>query len=477
LRQGEQRGSAKLAFKAGFWYVISTFLVRSLSFITTPIFSRLLSKADYGEFSNFASWQALLIIITGMELHSSIGRAYYDFKEDFDQYISSLAVAGCGITLLFYVLFLVSGDWIFRIVSIPPEYVHILFFLLLSLCWKQIFIARERTLYRYKTVAAMSIVNLLIPTLVAVALVILAPQAQRLSARIYGFYVPSALVGIGCGIVVLLKGKQFRFKYLRYALVLSLPLMVHYLTTYFLTSSNTIVTKLVLGPEAVSVVSIASSTIHILTLFVQAVSGAITTWLMDNLEQQNTPAIRKGAVIYTLGIGVISVGVMLLAPEVIWILGGKQYGESILLMPGMVTAVMIQSVTTLFTITLTFRKKVLLTAVFTGIVSVLSVGAKCFLLPHIGIQGLPYINIVAFAALFFINCILVRKYGFTKQFNYPAIFGIIGCVMVIMVLVQFLYNHLILRYCIIGACGILALAIAVIKRREIKKLITSFRKK
>ena len=62
----EKRGSTGLAVKAGLWYVISTFLVKGLSFITTPIFSRLLSKEAYGEFSNFASWQVLLLIITAI---------------------------------------------------------------------------------------------------------------------------------------------------------------------------------------------------------------------------------------------------------------------------------------------------------------------------------------------------------------------------------------------------------------------------
>lgn len=62
----EKRGSTELALKAGLWYVISNFLVKALSFITTPIFARLMTAEQYGEFSNYASWLATLLILAGL---------------------------------------------------------------------------------------------------------------------------------------------------------------------------------------------------------------------------------------------------------------------------------------------------------------------------------------------------------------------------------------------------------------------------
>lgn len=469
----QQRGSSALAIKAGFWYVISTFLVKGLSFITTPIFSRLLSKEAYGEFSNFASWQTLLLIVTGAEMHNTVARAYYDYKDDFDGYVSSVTVTGCGFTLLLYGLFLICGDWIYNIVSIPREYVHVLFFMLMFQACKQIYMARERTLYRYKSVAAISVVNLLVPTLIAVVLVIFAREPQRLSARIYGFYIPSALIGVGCAAVMLWRGRTFRWKHCRYAFVLSLPLMVHYLTAHLLTSSNTIVTKLVLGAEAVSSVSIASSTNHILTILLQAVSGAVTTWLMDNLEQQNAKAARKGTTLYVAGISAVAVGVMLLAPELIWILGGSRYADSVFLMPGMVTAVLVQSVTTVFTIILTYQKKVVKTALYTGIISVASVAAKYFLLPYTGVHILPVVNIIAFGVLLVINYILVCGCGCGRYVSIKGIIGILALVCAVMVGCFFLYENTVLRYGIIAVIAVAATAVLYKYRAVVMKLVKS----
>ncbi len=478
MQENEKRGSTGLALKAGFWYVISTFLVKGLSFITTPIFSRLLSKEAYGEFSNFASWQALLLIVTSMEMQNTVARAYYDFKDEFDGYVSSITITSCVVTMLLYGVFLACGDWMLQIVAIPKEYVHILFFMLMFQACKQIYMARERTLYRYKSVAAISVVNLLVPTLIAVVLVLLAQEPSRLSARIYGFYVPSAVIGMGCAAVMLLRGKTFRWKHCKYAVVLALPLVLHYLTAHLLTSSNTIVTKWILGAEAVSPVSIASSTNHILTILLQAVSGAVTTWLMDNLEQGNVKTVRKGTLLYVAGISAVSIGIMLLAPELVMILGGKKYTDAVPLMPGMVAAVLVQSVATLFTIVLTYCKKVTFIGIITGIVAVIGVAAKYFLLPYFGVQMLPVVNIAAFGILLVAGYLLVRRFGYGKFMNFKGIALIVAAVLAAMFGCFFLYRVNVVRWCIIGVVAVAAGFVAYKYRAMILKVLKKkFKKK
>ena len=471
MTDSEKRGSTGLALKAGIWYVVSTFLVKGLSFITTPIFSRLMSKADYGEFSNFASWQATLLIIVGAELYNTVNRAYYDFTDDFDGYVSTITLTSCMISLVLYISALIGGDLILNIIAIPKQYVHVLFFVLTFQACKQIYLARERTLYRYKSVAMMSVCNLVIPTLTAVVLVILSGESSRLAARIYGFYIPSALIGAMCFYVILKRGRHFKPEYCKYSIKLSLPLIAHYLSAHLLTSSNTIVTKNVLGSQAVSTVSISSSANHILTILLQSVSGAVSTWLMDNLNQENVRAVRKGTLLYVGGVAVVSLGVMLLAPEVIWILGGSKYAESVYLMPGMVISAMIQSVTTVFTIILTYEKKVVKTALYTSVVSAVCILSKIFLLPEYGVIILPYVNICCFGILAIINYMLVVKAGFGKYINIKGIMAVTGVSLAAMFVCNYLYGHIWIRYSVIGMLAVIVLAVMYKYRKTILKII------
>ena len=471
-----QRGNSALALKAGFWYVFSSFVVKAIGFITTPIFSRLMTKADYGEFSNFASWLATLGIITGAELYNTLARAYYDFKEEFDGYASSVTLLGMMITLAVFAVFWLCRGFIYNVVTIPPQYTYLLFVILIGQGCKQVFMARERTLYRYKKVAALSLFNLLIPTMTAVALVFLLPEADRLASRLYGFYVPSLLVGIACGLAVLLRGRSFKLRHCRYALALSLPMLAHYFTAYLLTSSNLIITKSVFGAETAAVVSIANSTIHILTVFFQSVSGAFTTWMMDNLEQNNYAKLRNDALVYVVLLAMVSSGVILLAPEVVQILGGRQYGQSVYLIPGFVMAVFIQSATTLFTIILTYDKNITRTAIWTGVVAVLSVAAKIVILPRTGLAGLPYANIVAFGLLFVINYLLLRKAGYAAAVNMKAMICIVLMVAGVMVCGLLLYPHTLLRYGVIAVAAAVFGIFAFKKRKDILKIIRKKKK-
>ena len=66
--------------KAGIWYSASNIMLRSVSIITAPIFTRLLTTEDYGKISNFTSWQNILAIFMGVFLNYSIGRAKIDLK-------------------------------------------------------------------------------------------------------------------------------------------------------------------------------------------------------------------------------------------------------------------------------------------------------------------------------------------------------------------------------------------------------------
>ena len=56
--KSEENVSAK---KIAFWYVICNFITIAIGNLTTPIFARIMSTSDYGKFSNFMTWQNLLL--------------------------------------------------------------------------------------------------------------------------------------------------------------------------------------------------------------------------------------------------------------------------------------------------------------------------------------------------------------------------------------------------------------------------------
>lgn len=470
-----ERGNTALALKAGFWYVASNVLLRGLAFLTIPVFARLMSRESYGEFSNYASWQATLLIITSAELYNSLGRAYYDYTDDYDGYVSSITYASIGINLLIYIIFLVAQDWVLSIVSIPSQFIHIMFFTLIFQSCKLVYLARERTLYRYRSVMTISAVSIFVPTLLAVLFVSLLPDELKLAGRVYGFYFPSALVGLVCAIVILRRNKSFNIEHCKYAFRLSLPMLVHSFTAYLLVSSNMIITKNVLGAQSAAIVSIASSTIQIMTILFQSLSSAFITWLMDNLEQKQYRKLKRNTLGYVIIIFIFSLAVILLAPEIVWILGGSKYYEATLLVPGFVVAVFLQSITSIFTIILMYDKNVFNTAISASIVAVLSIVTKLIFIKSYGLSTLPYVNIAAFGILLFINYLLVKKAGYGQTVNVKNIIIIIGLMFAALASSYLLYQHMILRYAVIVVIGIAALLFGWKKKDTLIQIFKSVR--
>ena len=92
-KKGDQdiRSQNKL-FKAGAGYIIGNYLLKGITFLSAPIFTRLLTTEEYGDFGAYIAYESIFYIILGLALHSSITNAKYEYKEKFNEYVSSLVL-------------------------------------------------------------------------------------------------------------------------------------------------------------------------------------------------------------------------------------------------------------------------------------------------------------------------------------------------------------------------------------------------
>ena len=77
------------AVKAGIGYTVGNMLIKGITFLTIPVFTRLMSTEDYGIFNTFNSYMAILTIFVGLALHTSIKNAKYDFPGNLNKYTSA----------------------------------------------------------------------------------------------------------------------------------------------------------------------------------------------------------------------------------------------------------------------------------------------------------------------------------------------------------------------------------------------------
>ena len=116
----------KKALQSGVWYTISNFLVKSIGFITTPIFTRLLSKEEFGLYNNYTSWLSILSIFITLNLESTLISARYEYKDDFDNYIFSMLCLSSLSTVIWFILFHFLSDFVVEYTSVDHIYLNVM---------------------------------------------------------------------------------------------------------------------------------------------------------------------------------------------------------------------------------------------------------------------------------------------------------------------------------------------------------------
>lgn len=86
------------AIKASIGYTVGNYLLKGLSFLTIPIFARLLSTEDYGTVNTFGAYESIMFVIIGFAIHASYKNARYKYQmiaeganpgQDYRTYVSN----------------------------------------------------------------------------------------------------------------------------------------------------------------------------------------------------------------------------------------------------------------------------------------------------------------------------------------------------------------------------------------------------
>lgn len=238
------------ALKSGVWYTVSNFATKAMGFITMPIFTRIMTSSDVGDFSNFSAWIVILAAVTSVDLYSSVAVARFDYRDELNEYIASVLVLGSSITAVCYVLSIVFQKYILNWLGFSAFELHLAFIYFMVYPAIQMFQIKSRIEYKYKVSVAISLSSTTISTLVALLLVFL--MEDKLFGRLLGNYVPLIIMNVLVYLYILRQSRWISSKYWRYGLTISLPLVWHTLSSNLLSSSDRVMIKYFCGRYTVN---------------------------------------------------------------------------------------------------------------------------------------------------------------------------------------------------------------------------------
>lgn len=477
-----ENSNGSKALKSGVWYTVCNFLVKGATFLTTPIFTRLLSQSDIGQFANIVAWVSVFTVITTFDLFSSVTLAKFDHGDDMDTYVSSILVLGSLIAAVFYIAFLFVKDWAVEFFAIDERTLHIIFLYMLVYPALQIFQIKSRIYYKYKLSVVFTILTFILSTFTSLICVLI--MSDKLQGRILGFYVPLIVFNLVLYVVLFFKSPHIKAKYWKYALIISFPLIWHTLAGNLLSSCDRIIITKVCGTADNALYSVAYTCATLVSVLWSSMNTAWSPWAYDQMNAKTYGNLKKYSKPYTIFFIVVVIGFMLIAPELLYIMGGKSYQKAIYVIPPVMVGLICQFVYSLYVNIEFYEKKQKLIALGTGFAALLNIGLNYLFVPKYGYVAAAYTTMAGYLALCILHYIIVKR--LKKSFYYDNKFfaGILAGALVLGILMNFIYRVTALRLGLlaIGVVALIALAvlmrkelIATVKTRSLKPMLEKFK--
>lgn len=404
--------------KISTYYILGTLFNQGFSFITVPIFSRLLSTADYGIVTTFTSWVGMATIVVSGAVYMAVRSSFIDYVNSVDDVISSLnsftIVNTLFLAIVAYLISLILG------IQIPI----ILFVLCMIHSLGSALIQNYTMLlmmqYRYKLRTFLLVIPNLFSVIVSMILIIFFMKTDLYLGRI----VPTALTQGFFGMIVLtltyLKSPKFwNYSYIRYALKISAPLILHGIALNLLSQSDRVMITIYRGPSETGIYSLIYNFSMIATVITSSLEGIWVPWFINKLKEGRELDINRIAKYY-IEFMMVAMGVLILiSPEIIKILSDRKYWIGMSIVPPVILANFFIFAYTLYVNVEHYYKKTLSITLNTIIAAVLNIVTNFIFIPKFGYIAAAYSTLFAY----FISLLLHER--FSKKLNhklYPISF-------------------------------------------------------
>lgn len=232
-----------------------------------------------------------------------------------------------------------------------------------------------------------------------------------------------------------------------------------------LSSIDKIMIVKICGKEANGLYSIACSCGYIVSIFMSSVNSAYSPWLAENINNKKYETIKRFSKRYIAIFGVVVLGMILISPEIVFILGGKKYMAAKYVMVPIILGCMCQFLYTMFVNVEQCLKKTRGMAVASAIAAIINYVLNYIFIPRYGYVAAAYTTLAGYFILLLIHMYLVHKLHYSMLYDYTYIFIVTGVIMILGIMVGVIIDYTALRYSILTIYAI-AIFVGLIKSRK-----------
>lgn len=460
--------SLSVQIRATMWFFVCSVLQRGISTITTPIFTRLLTTAEYGQFSTFNSWLSICQIIVTLSLSLGVyTMGIVKFKEEEKVFTSSLQGLNLVLCLGWTGIYLLSRDFWNGLFDLTTVQMLAMLVMIWATATFGFWMTTQRNQFRYHMLIAVTLIVSILKPLVGIFFVTHAED--KVTARILGLALVEFVAYSGFFVSQMRRGKKFvSVKFWKYAVIFNLPLIPHYLSSTILGSSDRIMIKNMVSDSAAGIYSLAYSVSLIMLMVNDSLNKTMSPYLYQKMREKDYQSMSK--VVYP-SLAIVAAANLLLiavAPEIIAIFAPDEYMDAIYVIPPVAMSGLIQYYYLCFAPFEFYYEKRAWTTIGTTVSAVTNLVLNYIGIRMFGYYAAGYTTLICYTINSSMHYYLMRRVCKTymddiKPYKHGVLLLIAGGFLLVGFLYIPTYSNIVARYCL----TLFLLILAFINREKI----------
>lgn len=467
-----------VSVRASLWFVVCSVLQKGIAFLTTPIFTRLMSTEQYGQVTIYNSWVEVFTIFATLNLFYGVyNNALTKYPNDKDVATSSMQGLCTTMTIAAFCIYLILQEWINKLTGMSTIMTCFLFLEVLFIPAFRFWAAKQRFEYKYKLLVVLTLLISVLTAGLGVPAVIL--SQEKGIAKILTSVGSQILIGLCLYILIFSRGKSFfNKKYWKWALAFNLPLIPHYLSAVVLNQSDRIMINNMVGTSEAGIYGLAYTIGALVIIFNEAIMNTFTPWTYQHLKASQYGKIKSVSAFLVIFIAVISLSLVIIAPEIMWVLGGEKYADGVWIIAPIAASIFFRFLYAMYGNVEFYYEKNYFIMIASVVTALINIGLNYVFIKMYGYLAAGFTTLACFAIYalshyVFSNRIVKQKCEGNDVYNNKLILIISLLVIVLSCLAMMLFNYWYIRYSLVA----LILIIGILFRKKITATFMQIRNK
>lgn len=441
--------------KATFVFLICSVFQKSVSIISTPIFSRLMTTEQYGQFSMYQTWLSLFSIITTFRLDYDVfNKGMAKYPHDRENYLASMQTLTSIITIVCFGVYLLFSEQINSFTELPSVVIVAIFIELFFMPAMSFWTLKERYGFKYKSLLVLTVCLSVFNIVIGVIATIFTPDEKGV-ARIISCVMIQAFFGFILYCRNYKKStRRWNKEYVIFAIIFNIPLIPHYFASYILSLADRVMIQKMQGISEAGIYSLVYNVGLVMTMFSSALNNALIPWQYRSLQEKSFENLNRRVKSILIILASAIIVFMVFAPDCLRIMASEEYYEGVYVIPPVAASVFFIFLYNLICNAEFFYDKNKFTMVMSGVCAGLNIILNAVFIKLFGYVAAGYTTLFCYVLTVIFHFIYANKVSQKnvnlQVYKYEYILIISLVVILATVISSLLYAHTAIRYFVIS---------------------------